>query len=348
MTGQQIANVLDTLLFSGIEALIYGTSFVDRHMLSIFNWVCRNNRRRVSSHKDKGVQLSCLSNFLQSRNPAEKLRYYVAFRPDRYVSFGLMNKFLLAVGTYQSWYSDPAKQQEALEIERAVGCSSKRLWAVIETVRDCNEAAYRFRNFQVRRYVGLCRQEATKLRKAANVPVSEKDLCQNLTQAAMIALDKYDYRKGALTTYVRPWLKYLSQSPEFGHDSGLAYNIPYNFKSKISKSGYSNIGASLETAISDTGDGINTAAHDSVSAEIEEQQTEQVAIKLLQHADTKGILRLSLGMIQLMGEAQLKQMRQQMREEAPNVVLIDAQPATPVSQEKQSDTTETVKETSNG
>lgn len=156
LTGQQIAYTLDTLLFSAIEALIYGTTFVDQHVLSILNWVARNNRRRVSSFKDKGRQLSCLSNYLMATEARDKLRFYVAFRPDRYVSLGIIQKFEAAVANYQELYEQAllgnvSKQHlhEMEVVEKAVGSSREHLWSVIVAVSDFKTEALRFRNLSL-------------------------------------------------------------------------------------------------------------------------------------------------------------------------------------------------------
>lgn len=329
LTGQQISYTLDTLLFSAIEALIYGTKFVDQHVLSILNWVARNNRRRVSSFKDKGRQLSCLSNYLLASEPRDKLRFYVAFRPDRYVSLGILQRFETAVTGYSEIYelamagkAEPNQLKELEEIEKAVGSNRRHLWSVINAVKDFKAEALRFRNYVVRKYLALCQQEASKIRRSSSLRVSEKDLTQNLAQAVIIALDKYDYHKGALTTYIRPWLRYLSQSPEFGHNPGLAYDIPHNHKAKIGKTGYSNIAVSVETGTGDEeGEGTSHktdegAAHQSIEAFATEMEDAGITLRLLAHADPIGILRLGLGIGEWVSPILIRAMREQMRKEA--------------------------------
>lgn len=315
MTGEQIANTLDTILYSGVEALIYGTTFVDQHVMSITNWVCRNNRRRISSHKHKGRQYTCLTNFLHATSSKEKLRYFTALRPDRYVCFGLLHKFLVAVGDYQTWYDQEYRMKESNTIELQLGSTKDKLWSVIETVRDCLEQALNFRNYIVRKYIRLCKQEAAKLKRNSLIPISEKDLSQNLTQAVIISLDKYDWKKGALTTYIRPWLKYLSQSPEFGHEVGLAYDIPHNHKQNISSSGYNNIGLSAEVLAANS-DLERSELEDSVLSSLTDYEDELLIRKLLQRADPQGLIRLVLGLTENINSGHKRQMRRQVRNEA--------------------------------
>lgn len=317
LTGFQVQLCLDTLLYTGIEALFAQTRFIEPHIVGMFSWVIRNNRKRISrlDHKRpdfKQVQISCLANILNSDDPEEQLRYYMGFKPDRYISFGLLELFLTAVEDYQTT-EDVAKQRS---IERAVGGDPDTLWAVITHVRDCLDMAYEFRNGMVEKFVDLCHKDAWRQKNSAIIPISAADLSQNLTRAVIIALDKYNYQKGALTSYIRTWMRYLSQSPDFSHERGLAYDIPHNYRSRIGAVGQSNIGSDLDDAMQAA---TLTRSHASVHEEVEDEEGEKLILRLMQLADPKGIIRLSLGVDEVLSPKHTRRMKRQMRSEAGTV-----------------------------
>lgn len=290
LTAYQIQEVLDTPLYSGIEAIFNsGSDFVERQLLGLLSWSTRNNRHKIS-HKEKSEQLSCLVNILYSKSAFDKLKFYILFRPDRYITFGILNKFVTACNGYAQHMVNQDYDQCRV-IERELGVHPAALYGLLSQVKDCIEVAYRFRNQIAENYIGLCKQEATKLKSGANIRLLTDDLSQNLTRAVFTALDKFDHSRGALTSYIRIWMRDVWQSPEHGHEAGMAYDIPYAFRSKIESTGVSNFSQNLDDAITDSLE----KADPSTLSIIEASQAETEVLLLLKQVDPLGLLRMNLG-----------------------------------------------------
>lgn len=321
LTAYQIHKVLDILLISGIDCLLRHTNLVDKHLSGVLRWVLRNKRQKISNI-DRSLQISCMINLLVATDPRQKLKYYRRLRPDRYISFGLLDLAVTALSDYQA----PNER-----IEREVGCGSEHLEAVKRHVEDCRELAYQFRNLIIAKYLPLCRQEAVQIREAAKGPsISVNDLSQNLVAALMLGLDKFDHRKGALTSYIRQWMRHIAQSTAKSHEMGLAYDVPHNFKRQMGRLGVANIGESYDRIRSNEslnptefegpsridmdsdGEASSEQAGKSVHHHFQENEKEQRLLSIMKVADPKGIVRLALGIEEFMSEKDKEKMRKQM------------------------------------
>lgn len=325
LTGYQIVRILDGLLLLGVESMFKTTRFVELHIPSLLSWSVRNKRRKISSAA-KEVQVSALMNILVSNDPDEKLKAYRSFRADRYITTGIMELFLKACEGYREAVQT-GDTEKAESIERQMGCHQcDALYGAVNTVESALKMAYDFRNMIVNKYTGLCRQYASKVKAKAVIGVDERDLAQNLANAVIIAINKYDYRKGALTSYLVPWFRYLSQSPKFSHEMGLAYDIPHNYRSRIRSDGKSNIGNALNDDTEETLESSQAA----VTTSLENEQEEKRLLRILQIADPRGLVRLPLNIDEYVSEKHLRQMARQMMAERGHVVAQTVKPKRPL------------------
>lgn len=258
-------------MFSGIEGVLLHTNVLQPHLSALLSWTIANNRRKIAS-APKASQISCLMNLLACK-PEDRIVFYRDLKPDRYVTVELLERFLAAA-------SEPSPD-----------VPEHRRTALIDNARDAVEATRAFRNAVVRKYLSLCRQEVSKHRQNAAIPISQSDAEQNMVQAIIIALDKFDSEKGALTSYIKHWLKFLMQSPGFVHEVGLAYDIPHSYRKQVSGAGNSNTGRKLTDK--------NLTFHleqQQASSVAEESDAEIEMVRcLVQKADKTGILRLTTG-----------------------------------------------------
>lgn len=301
LTGRQRMQILDGLTYLGIEAVFQTTTFIEPYLIGLLSWSIRNRRRKISN-APRELQASLLSNVLFSNDPGLKLRCFMAYKPDRYILVGLLRRFLEATEGYEN--EDRRGQRR---IERAVRSKdSPRLYGAIRTVRDSLQMAMNFRNSIVEEYYLLCRQEANRLRTKSAIKVSEEDLTHNLVNGVILAIDKYDHDNGALTSYIRPWMRYLSQSPKFGHEQGLAYDIPHNHRMRIVQEGRSNVGATIDEALE------NTLGHGNPTQDsLEHDEQANRLLRLLQLADPKGLMRLQMGVEEYLSERHKRLMLRQ-------------------------------------
>ena len=286
LTGQQRMRVLDGLLYYGMEAIIVSTRFLETHIVSVLAELTSSKRRKLfNAHTDVHVPL--LQGILLSEEPQYQLRAYMELRPDRKITRGILSQFVTATEGYETW--EPEQRAELEHQMLRPEYEANTLFGAVLAVREALVHAEAFRNLLLVEYYNLCRLEASKLRRKSP-HVSEGDLTHNLCHGVATALDKYNHDNGALTPYVRLWLRFASQSPLHPHEVGLAYDVPWARRVQLGffeSGGALNKASSLETLV----EKIDTSA----ASEVEQEQEVNEVHRLAKYADPEGYVRIGLG-----------------------------------------------------
>ena len=92
----------------------------------------------------------------------------------------------------------------------------------------------KFKSSILQQYINLTHKYASSHIKHKNKNLNYDDLFQNIVTAVSKALDKYDSRKGALTSYAKYWIiNALNQ--DNSHGEGLAYEVSQTQRQKNGK-----------------------------------------------------------------------------------------------------------------
>lgn len=278
--------ILDGLLYYGMEAIITTTRFLDTHIVSVLAELTASKRRKLfNAHTDTHVPL--LQGILMSEDPQFQLRAYMELRADRKITRGILSQFVTATEGYAGW--DPVRRVELEHQLLRPDCGVDSLFGCVMAVQEALTHAEAFRNMLLVEYYNLCRLEAGRLRRKSQ-HISERDLVHNLCHGVSVALDKYNHDNGALTPYVRLWLRFASQSPNHSHEVGLAYDVPWSRRVALGffeEGGASNKAAPLEALV----EGVDVGT----DSEVEQQQELTEVQRLAKYADPEGYVRIGLG-----------------------------------------------------
>ena len=283
--------ILDGLLYYGMEAIITSTRFLETHIVSVLAELTASRRRKLfNAHVETHVPL--LQSILLSDSAEYQLRAYMELRADRKITRGILSQFVLATQGYEALDAGQriALEQQLMRPEYGAGS----LFGCINAVREALEHAEAYRNLLLVEYYNLCRLEANKLRRKSK-HISGQDLTHNLCHGVSTALDKYNHDNGALTPYVRLWLRFASQSPVNSHEVGLAYDVPWARRVQL---GFFEEGKALNKAapleaLVETQEATSTS-------EVEDAQELDIVHQISKFADPQGYVRIGLGYDEVM------------------------------------------------
>jgi hypothetical protein len=329
MTGEQIQQIMDMFLYKALEPLVLYTNIFDPQVEYLLLLVATNRKRKLSS-LDRGEAVEKLAAYLSVQDRKQKFEFIRAARVERF----FIHKFLISfteqnmgyVKRYKEFLLNPTKEKKIALDRDAVLIGMCERSALYNTLQICNAYLKRFyvyRNSVVDLYV----KNANKWAKAhvigAQGRSSFKDLVQSIIKAVITAMDKYDSRKGALTSYVTFWTKNAMKASK-EHEYGVAYTVPQAQKKKLFEgtSHHVNFSVSLDTIYGDDDDEGSSMALHSVLAPghtlekgIEVEQSRSLVQMLAKKVDPMGIARLSLDIGEHFTPEEQAIMRQHMLEE---------------------------------
>jgi hypothetical protein len=314
LTAYHIQKILDNLLLCCLKPIFLNTELGKLQVINVLSWTIRNKRGKISSVPlDK--QHSKLFNALLTNDKHKTLSIYMDTLIDRYVGITLVSNFLDKTEGYSYLYNlFMANGTEELDIrlqaiEESVSAERDTLYMTIQNVKGFYGFLTRFKSTIVSNYIGLCYKTANgivekNLERNVRMVVDKNDLEQDLVKEVIKAIDKFDYRKGALTSYIKHWLRHAEQSKQSKHKYGLAFDTP-NTKN------YSTY--SYSVSLTDVSEYIS--CKEDAFKKIEEEQEEEIILAISQVADPVGVMRLNLGISEYLSKEHLLIMKRQMAEE---------------------------------
>lgn len=305
-SSAQYTEVWDTLLYNALEPIVACTNLPDRILADILHFYVENHRRKLSSLPKELVMSSILRYLVAT--PDNKIRRLRQCRLERNVLRLIITTFQQETSLYQSLTLRKArlrpessklpKVQGDLDlIEARVGYNgSLDLFSVINTVNFWNGQANDFKNMLMEKYLRLIVSQAQTYYKSNNSNMELDDIIQNLIIFTSKALDKYDSRKGTLSSYIMTWLQHAKNVTVVQED-GIAFLLPV-----AKRSDCSNLAVSIDAA---------------EVTEIEYECGENVEVESLRKrvqllsklADPMGLGRLALGISEVLTKDELALLR---------------------------------------
>lgn len=328
MTGEQIQQIMDMFLYKALEPLILFTNVFDPQIEYLLVLIATNRKRKLSS-LDRGVVVEKLAAYLSVSDRRQKFDFIREARLERYFIHRFINQFLTDnmdyVEKYKNFLTDPSREQqvELDTIATTVGrCSRADLYKTLKITSAYLKRFYSYRNTVIGHYI----KNSNKLAKAhvtnSHSNSSYKDLVQSILKSIITALDKYDSRKGALTSYIQTWAKNATTTTK-EHEYGIAYTIPQTQRKKLfeGKSTDVNYGVSMDALYSDEDEDGSMALHSILTpsipldTNIEHDEGLRLVQKLAKKVDPLGIARLSMEIGEYFSPVERRVMQAQMREE---------------------------------
>ena len=328
MTGEQIQQIMDMFLYKALEPLILFTNVFDAQVEYLLVLIATNRKRKLSSLV-REVVVEKLAAYLSVSDRRQKFEFIREARLERYFIHRFIKRFVTDnydyVQKYQEFLTNPSRaaQVELDTIATQVGlCRRSDLYKTLKISQAYLRQFYTYRNSVIGHYV----KNSNKLAKAhvtqTHSNSSYKDLVQSILKSIITALDKYDSRKGALTSYINTWAKNATTTTK-EHEYGIAYTIPQTQRKKLFEGTSTdvNFGVSIDAMYGDEDEDGNMAMHSILSPakalddDIEHADDVRLIQKLAKKVDPLGIARLSLDIGEYFTNVERNIMRNQMREE---------------------------------
>lgn len=330
LTGGQIQDVWDRLIYAALEPIVLHCNVFDVQIVHLLGRATVNKKRKLSALEREDF-ISNLCRALIADAPT-KYSILCLSKIERGFICRFIQNFLEVCADYevlyQEWLLCPssAADKKLLMFEESMGTTREKLWPTIATSRIFLDKSFEFRNGIVEAYMRHASKQASAFcaekKKGEQFDVS--DVGQNLMAAVIRGLEKYDSSQGAVTSYVNFWLLNATTyaSTDHGHEYGIAYIIPQTAKRAManadsSKHSSVNFSVSLNQIIS-TGDEDATLedmldSGISVEGEIVDRQEQEIILKLCKIADRHGLARLYMGIGETFTVKEIQQQNEAMR-----------------------------------
>lgn len=327
LTGGQIQEVLDFLIYRGLEPIVRCSAVFDVQLVYLLGIVSTNKKRKISA-LERDVCITKLCTALTTSDIDLKLDCISGSKLERGFVYNFLVNFLNAADGYVDLYTKyltctthdvkTALDLRLSAIERTLSFSRNNLFYVLLRCKKYVDLAYEFRNSIVLQYVKHTYRQSHIYCKDKSDNFDVGDVNQSLIAAVTKALDKYDSSKGALTSYINYWmLNTLTYSgANYGHEYGIAYTVPQSFKkSAPSEKTQVNFSVSLNTLLSDdseTSIGDNIVGCEGVESKYIEETEAETLSYLIKRADTDGLARLYLDLAEYISVKEMTRMAKSM------------------------------------
>lgn len=329
LTGEQIQKIMDMFLYKALEPIMLGSDIFDNQISVILTVVSTNRKRKLSALSRESL-IENLCACLASTDRAAKFERFKSCRVERSFVHGFIRNFLHDNRAYKEMYSEylcgDLHSKVNLENIAYVNAETTRtsMWQIMQQSSAYLEQFYAFRTQILDNYMKHSSVQAKSYISASSSnQLDFMDLRQSILKATIIALDKYDSSKGALTTYINWWVL-NAQTCSTEHEYGVAYTVPQSQKRKLAERSSSevNFSVSFDTMLKNGDDEDIRNLHGSLSDgytmddELELNEELKIIQHLVKEVDNSGIARLVLDIGEVFNPKELQIMRDHMREDA--------------------------------
>lgn len=329
LTGEQIQKVMDMLLYKALEPLMLYSSVFDSQVSHVLTIVATNRKRKLSSvPREELVENLCA--VLTHTDGAFKFRTFRDCRIERSFIHCFIKRFLDDnqgfLQAYQRFMVDPSHENKlAVDDMAYVGAGITRradMYRIITQASAYLEKFYAFRSATLDNYLRHSSTQAkSHMTSNQGQQLDFHDLKQSILKAMVVALDKYDSSKGALTTYINWWVL-NAQTCSADHEYGVAYTVPQSQKRKLAvgESSEVNFSVSLD-ALKKPGEDDERTLYSTLSdghvmdEDFERLESQQLVQLLAKEVDREGVARLTLDIGEFFTPDELALMRQHTLEE---------------------------------
>lgn len=327
LTGEHTQQVLDVFLYKALEPIILHTDVFD-HQVAYVLHVATTNRKRKPSSLDRDKAINLLSSFLFETDRTQKFKLLRESKIERSFLHMFATRYLDSFSDFLPTYKEfleakGAKRRQLGEhldsISTLAGCKSRRYMYVIMTVaRSYLKGFYEVRAEVISRYMKQASTQAKSyVTQGRGLTSDYNDVRQAILKNQLIAVDKYDSDKGALTSYMKQWAQHAQTCNTAEHEYGVAYTIPQTQRKKIVDKSvpYYNRSVSLDSlvdAIEGGSKDLHAVLGDSTDQyeDVEREQEQNIVRRIAKLADTRGCGRLFLDIGELFSEEEIRRMRE--------------------------------------
>lgn len=325
MTGEQIQKVMDFLLYQALETVVLHSDVFDDQIAVILSLTATNRKRKVSA-LEKEELIGLLSTCLVTTDRKHKFELFKACKIERSFVHGFLRNVTIQNETFLPNYSKFVAGDSELRtyLDNVaylnMGTSRHAMWRIMTHVKSFLNKFFEFRTQVMENYLRLSTVHAkSHISGSPNGQYDFNDLRQSILKAVLVALDKYDSSKGALTTYINWWVL-NAQTSSSEHEYGVAYTVPQSYKRKIAEQGAAdtNFSVSLDSLYEDDeGRSLHSVLSDgsSITADCEREEEVEIVRALAKAVDSRGIARLVLDIGESFTKKELNAMRRQMLRE---------------------------------
>lgn len=309
LTGEQIQQVLDLFLYKALEPIILYTDTFDQQVAYVLSVIASNRKRKPSSlEREPVVELLC--QYLMTTDRVKKFTLLREARLERSFLHVFVNRFLSRVSNYVTKYNEFLfKEDDAAFLAKcdldyiAVknGCADRqKMYALCTISSGYLKRFYDYRSQVLNKYAKQASSQAKSYTTANGPNFDFHDVRQTILKNILLALDKYDSNRGALTSYINWWVLNAQTCGTGEHEYGIAYTVPQSQRKRIAEhtTSYLNHSVSLDELSDDDGntkslhsvigDGVN---HDE---QLVKSETDLLVRKIAKLADVRGCARLVL------------------------------------------------------
>lgn len=327
LTGEQIQQIMDMFLYKALEPIIINTSAFDAQAEYLLMLIAANGKRKLSS-LDREVVVELLAAYVAQTDRRKKYELIREARIERYFIHGFVKKFvtdnLEFVKSYNAYIEAPTASVRNYLNNRAniIGnCGRADFFNAVRVSNAYIKSFYDYRETIIGHYLKHSSKQAKAYVSQSHGNTDFRDLRQSILKAVITALDKYDSRKGALTSYINFWI-FNAATGSTEHEYGIAYTIPQTQKKKLfeKQSNEVNFSVSLDALTKNEDDENNLALHSTLGdnqldEDIENMETSRIVQALAKCVDRRGVARLCLDIGEYFSPGEMRKMRDQMLSE---------------------------------
>ena len=323
LTGEQIQQVLDLFLYKALEPIVLNTDAFDLQVSYILALVSANRKRKPSSlPRERVIELLC--QYLASDDRPTKYRLLREARLERSFLHVFASRFLKQYEEYVTIYNNfmsatnsGARLLLKGELDASAnnaGCSDRQgLYRILTLANSYLQKFYSSRSLVLDHYLKLSSRQAKMFTSASNGTIDFQDVRQSILKSILVAIDKYDSNKGALTSYINWWVLNAQTCGTSEHEYGIAYTVPQSQRKKIAlhDTGYLNYSVSLDDVVGEEGRDLHSIIGDgaNVQAELERRDSARVIQELAKCVDARGCARLVLDIDETFSADEMRIMR---------------------------------------
>jgi hypothetical protein len=324
LTGGQIQEIMDSFLYKALEPIVLHTDVFDSQLCYLLTAVIKNKKRRFCA-LDRNETIDHLSQAIITTDRVKKLELIKKLKIERSFIHVFVKKFLEEyrkpfLDLYYCYLSDSSKRisyKERMDpYVKEVGSNSIQDMFVSVTLPSVPlKQFYDYFSSIVDQYIKLSHTQAKHLRDTNTGNTYDyRDVVQNFMRNVVVALNKYDSSKGALTSYIKYWMLNSLTCNSSEHEYGIAYTIPQNQKKIMSDNKTSvNFSTSMDYLLASGEEDGDSTLHEILSAETEDLDEEYAVnseLRMLylfaKRADPHGLARLYLDLPEVFTNEELK------------------------------------------
>jgi hypothetical protein len=325
LTGEQIQQILDLFLYKAMEPVVLNSDVFDDQVSYILGLISTNRKRKPSSlPREKVINLLCT--YLATEDRAEKYRILRIAHIERCFLHVFLSKFLKEFAGFLPMYRRMMLEHKPIVLRKqldaranAISCTRHEIYRILTVSYDYIGSFYKCRSWVLDHYVKHASRQAKIHINSGKGKFDFFDVRQSILKSILLALDKYDSSKGALTSYINWWIFNAQTCNISEHEYGVAYTIPQIYRRKIACKDLDTVNYSI--SMDDVGGENDKNLHSivsdkqDISRDFEQYEETAIVCYLAKCVDTMGLARLVLDVGEHFSESERMQMSRQTREE---------------------------------